>query len=148
MVYVIILEVFALRMIDARKLWTTGREAMAMVGAILIIIFSSTALTNFMVTADVPAKLVHWTQDHVDSRILFLLAINVILLIVGTVMDIFSAIVVVLPLIAPIAKAYGIDQRTTSASSSCSTWRSGICTHRSASTCSSPASSSSARSPR
>jgi hypothetical protein len=62
-----------------------------------------------MVTAQMPAKLVEWTQSHVESRIVFLLAINAILLVVGTVMDIFSAIVVVLPLIAPIAKAYGID---------------------------------------
>jgi hypothetical protein len=82
---------------------------MAMVGAIFIIIFASTALTNFMVTAEVPKKLVQWTLDHVESKIVFLLAINVMLLIVGTVMDIFSAIVVVLPLIGPIAKAYGID---------------------------------------
>src|SRR5678816_1583900 len=79
------------------------------VGAIFIIIFASTALTNFMVTDEVPRKLVAWTQSHVESKIVFLLAINVILLIVGTVMDIFSAIVVVLPLIGPIAKAYGID---------------------------------------
>jgi hypothetical protein len=82
---------------------------MAMVGAIFIIIFASTALTNFMVTAEVPKKLVQWTLEHVESKIVFLLAINVMLLVVGTVMDIFSAIVVVLPLIGPIAKAYGID---------------------------------------
>jgi tripartite ATP-independent transporter DctM subunit len=62
-----------------------------------------------MVTAEVPRRLVVWTQAHVESKIVFLLAINLILLIVGTVMDIFSAIVVVLPLVAPIAKAYGID---------------------------------------
>ena len=92
-----------------RVLWTTSREAIAMVGAIFIIIFASTALTDFMVNAEVPAKLVAWTQAHVHSKIVFLLAINVILLIVGTVMDIFSAIVVVLPLIAPIAETYGID---------------------------------------
>src|SRR5262245_16327162 len=107
--YVVVLEVFVLRMVDFRVLWTTSREAMAMVGAIFIIILGSTVLTNFMVTAQVPQKLIAWTQDHVESKILFLLAINVILLIVGTVMDIFSAIVVVLPLIAPIAYAYGID---------------------------------------
>lgn len=107
--YVMILEIAILRMIKASVLWTTSREALAMVGAIFIIIFTSTALTNFLVTAQVPAALVHWTQDHVSSKLVFLLAINVILLIVGTVMDIFSAIVVVLPLIAPIAKAYGID---------------------------------------
>jgi hypothetical protein len=97
------------RPLDPRVLWTTTREAMAMVGAIFIIIFASTALTNFMVTAEVPKKLVEWTQAHVESKVVFLLAINVMLLVVGTVMDIFSAIVVVLPLIAPIAKAYGID---------------------------------------
>jgi len=95
--------------LDPRVLWGVSREAMAMVGAIFIIIFASTALTNFMVTAEVPRKLVAWTQAHVESRTVFLLAINAILLIVGTVMDIFSAIVVVLPLIGPIAKAYGID---------------------------------------
>ncbi|HEY5952547.1 MAG TPA: TRAP transporter large permease [Kofleriaceae bacterium] len=95
--------------LDPKVLWTTTREAMAMVGAIFIIIFASTALTNFMVTAEVPKKLVQWTLDHVESKIVFLLAINLMLLVVGTVMDIFSAIVVVLPLIGPIAKAYGID---------------------------------------
>ncbi|HMG53679.1 MAG TPA: TRAP transporter large permease, partial [Kofleriaceae bacterium] len=119
-VYVIVLELGVSRLLgrlgvgwgkplDPRVLWTVSREAMAMVGAIFIIIFASTALTNFMVTDEVPGKLVAWTQAHVESRIVFLLAINVILLIVGTVMDIFSAIVVVLPLIGPIAKAYGID---------------------------------------
>jgi C4-dicarboxylate transporter DctM subunit len=119
-VYTIVLEVGVSRLLgklgvawgkplDPRVLWTTSREAMAMVGAIFIIIFASTALTNFMVTAEVPRKLVAWTQSTVESKIVFLLAINLILLIVGTVMDIFSAIVVVLPLIGPIAKAYGID---------------------------------------
>jgi C4-dicarboxylate transporter, DctM subunit len=95
--------------LDPRVLWTTCREGLAMVGAIFIIIFASTAMTNFLVTAKVPDMLVNWTTTHVESKIVFLLAINVILLIVGTVMDIFSAIVVVLPLIAPIAKKYGID---------------------------------------
>jgi len=96
-------------MLKLGRLWTTSHEALAIVGAIFVIIFCSTVLTNFMITADVPRKLVEWTQAHVESRIVFLLAINVILLVVGTVMDIFSAIVVVLPLIGPIAKAYGID---------------------------------------
>ena len=91
------------------RLWGISREAMAMVGAIFIIIFASTALTNYMVTAKVPDMLVDWTKDHVHSKIVFLLALNVILLIVGTVMDIFSAIVVVLPLVIGIAHQFGID---------------------------------------
>lgn len=108
-VYVFILEVGVFRTIGLRVLWGISFEAMAMIGAIFVIIFASTAFTDFMINAEVPKKLVAWTQSHVDSKIVFLLAINVILLIVGTVMDIFSAIVVVLPLIAPISKAYGID---------------------------------------
>ncbi|HET7500880.1 MAG TPA: TRAP transporter large permease [Kofleriaceae bacterium] len=115
-VYTVVLEVGVARVIPGwgkplspRVLWTTSREAIAMVGAIFIIIFASTALTDFMVNAEVPRKIVAWTQAHVESRIVFLLAINIILLVVGTVMDIFSAIVVVLPLIAPIAEKYGVD---------------------------------------
>src|SRR5262245_44048655 len=108
-VYVVVLEVAIFRTLNPKMLWAISYEAMAIIGAIFIIIFASTAFTDFMVNAEVPKKLVAWTQDHVESKIVFLLAINVILLIVGTVMDIFSAIVVVLPLIAPISKAYGID---------------------------------------
>jgi C4-dicarboxylate transporter DctM subunit len=119
-VYTIVLEIGVSRLLgklgvpwgkplDPRVLWTVSREALAMVGAIFIIIFASVTVTNFMVTAEVPSALVAWTQSHVASKVVFLLAINAVLLIVGTVMDIFSAIVVVLPLIAPIAKAYGID---------------------------------------
>jgi tripartite ATP-independent transporter DctM subunit len=115
-VYTVVLEIGLSRIIpkwgkplEPRVLWTTSREALAMVGAIFIIIFASTALTDFMVNAEVPRKIVAWTQDHVHSKLVFLLAINVILLIVGTVMDIFSAIVVVLPLVAPIAEKFGVD---------------------------------------
>jgi len=95
--------------LDFKVMWSISREAMAMIGAIFIIIFGSAVLTNYMVTAQIPQKLVEWTQAHVQSKIVFLLAINVILLIVGTVMDIFSAIVVVLPLLLRTAYAYHID---------------------------------------
>jgi C4-dicarboxylate transporter, DctM subunit len=108
-VYVIVLETLVLRMIKPKTMWRVSRESMALVGAIFIIIFASTALTNYMVTRKVPDALIEWTRSHVDSKVMFLLAINGILLLVGTVMDIFSAIVIVLPLIAPISKSYGID---------------------------------------
>ncbi|MDQ3367324.1 MAG: TRAP transporter large permease [Myxococcota bacterium] len=107
--YVIVLEVVILRMLKPIFLWSVSREAMAMVGAIFIIILASTAFTNYLVTADVPTRLVAWTREHVESKIVFLIALNVLLLVVGMIMDIFSAIVIVLPLIAPIAKVYGID---------------------------------------
>jgi tripartite ATP-independent transporter DctM subunit len=108
-VYVIVLEWLVLRQIKWQTMWRVSGEALAMVGAIFIIIFASIALTNYMVTAKVPDALIDWTREHVDSKIVFLLAINGILLLVGTVMDIFSAIVVVVPLVAPIAKQYGVD---------------------------------------
>ncbi|HSN30081.1 MAG TPA: TRAP transporter large permease [Kofleriaceae bacterium] len=95
--------------LDLMVLWSMSREAMAMIGAIFIIIYASQILTNYMVTAQIPQKLVVWTSAHVHSKVVFLLAINVILLIVGTVMDIFSAIVVVVPLIAPAAAQFHID---------------------------------------
>ena len=107
--YVVLLEVVVLRQIKIKVLWSTSYEAMAMVGAIFIIIFASTIFTNYLVTQKVPDAMVDWTRAHVGSKYVFLLAINGILLLVGTVMDIFSAIVIVLPLIAPIAKSYGVD---------------------------------------
>jgi len=115
-VYTVVIEVGISRIIPGwgkplapRVLWSTSREAIAMIGAIFIIIFASTALTDFMNRAEVPAKLVAWTYAHVHSKVAFLLAINVILLLVGTVMDIFSAIVIVLPLLSPIAEKFGVD---------------------------------------
>jgi C4-dicarboxylate transporter, DctM subunit len=108
-VYVVLLETVVLRMIHWKTMWRVSRESMALVGAIFIIIFASTAVTNYMVTKEVPEAMIEWTREHVDSKFMFLLAINGILLLVGTVMDIFSAIVIVLPLIAPIAKDYGVD---------------------------------------
>ncbi len=108
-VYVIVLEVVALRAVKPKMLWTISREAMVMVGAIFVIILASTAFTNYLVTQEVPRKLVELTQQYVESKFVFLLALNVILLFVGMVMDIFSAIVIVVPLIGPIAKFYGVD---------------------------------------
>jgi C4-dicarboxylate transporter, DctM subunit len=107
--YVVLLEVVITKQLAPRMLWNLSRESLALIGAIFMIILASTAFTNFIVTKKVPEQLIHWTQAHVHSKIVFLLAINVLLLVVGTMMDIFSAIVVVLPLIAPIAKAYGVD---------------------------------------
>jgi C4-dicarboxylate transporter, DctM subunit len=107
--YVVLLEVVITKQLHRRMLWNLSRESLALIGAIFMIILASTAFTNYIITEQVPEHMIRWTQEHVHSKFVFLLAINVILLIVGTMMDIFSAIVVVLPLIAPIAKVYGVD---------------------------------------
>jgi TRAP-type C4-dicarboxylate transport system permease large subunit len=66
-------------------------------------------LTDYLVFAEIPSALVAWTQEHVHSKLMFLLFLNIFLLIVGTLMDIFSAIVVVVPLIMPLAEVYGVN---------------------------------------
>ncbi|MCC7008076.1 MAG: TRAP transporter large permease subunit [Acidobacteria bacterium] len=84
-------------------------DSIALVGSVLLILAVAVGLTNYLVNAQIPTLLIDWTQAHVQSRGWFLLGLNVFLLLVGTVMDIFSAIVVVVPLIIPLAQIYDID---------------------------------------
>jgi len=85
------------------------RECVVLIGGVLIILGVAKGFTAYMVDVDIPFRLLEWTQARIESPLLFLLALNVFLLIVGCVMDIFSAIVVVVPLISTIGAAYGID---------------------------------------
>lgn len=85
------------------------RDCVVLVGGVLIILSVAMGLTNYMVDAQVPDQLVEWVQSRVDSPLTFLLVLNVFLLLVGCLMDIFSAIVVVVPLIVPLGVAFGID---------------------------------------
>jgi C4-dicarboxylate transporter DctM subunit len=83
-------------------------ECGLMVGGILLILGVALGLTNYLVDAQVPERLVSWVTQTIDSRIVFLLALNVLLLAAGCVMDIFTAIVVLAPLVTPIGLAYGV----------------------------------------
>lgn len=80
-----------------------------LIGGVFIILGVAMGLTNYLVDAEIPMKAAAWVQAHIHSRIFFLLALNAFLLIVGCLMDIFSAIVVVVPLILPISRVFGID---------------------------------------
>jgi tripartite ATP-independent transporter DctM subunit len=84
-------------------------KCVTLIGGVFIILGVAMGLTNYLVDAEVPAKAAQWVQGHIQSRLLFLLALNIFLLIVGCLMDIFSAIVVVVPLILPISQAFNID---------------------------------------
>lgn len=114
--YVLIVEVFIMKDIILRPnpederpdLPMIIRESMVMVGAILLILGVALGLTNYLVQEEVPMKILALIQEHVQSKFTFLLLLTVFLLIVGCLMDIFSAIVVVVPLITPIAASYGI----------------------------------------
>ena len=92
-----------------RDVLRVASECTALVGGVLVILAVAVGLTNYLVNAQVPTHLIDWTRSHVESKLLFLLALNVFLLLVGTVMDIFSAIVVVVPLLVPLAAEYDIS---------------------------------------
>ncbi len=85
------------------------RECVVLIGGVLIILSVAKGLSNYMVDAMIPDLLVDWLKTHVESPLVFLLVLNVFLLLVGCLMDIFSAIVVVVPLIVPLGVAFGID---------------------------------------
>lgn len=84
-------------------------ETALLVGGILLILGVALAFTAYLVDAEVPVLATEWMTAHVESKLLFLLLLNVALLVVGAMMDIYSAIIVVVPLIIPIGRAYGID---------------------------------------
>lgn len=84
-------------------------ECGLLVGGVLLILGVAMGFTDYLFNAEVPEKLVFWAKDHIHSRWVFLLALNGFLLIVGCLMDVFSAIVVVAPLVIPIGNEFGID---------------------------------------
>ncbi len=106
--YVLIVTVLIKREIKLGQLPELMAEAMRLVGAILIILGAATALSNWMVDQEVPNKLFEFSRTYVHSAGMFLLLLNAVLLLVGMFMDIFSAIVILTPLLVPVAVAYGI----------------------------------------
>lgn len=107
--YVLVVEVVILREIAPAKLFGILRDSMVMVGGILLILGVSLAFTNFLVDAEVPMKLFTFIQAHVSGRFMFLALLNILLILLGAILDIFSAIVIMVPLILPVAANYGID---------------------------------------
>ena len=84
-------------------------ESMSLVGSILLILCCALGLTNFLVDQEVPTKILGFMQSYLTNKYTFLLFLNIFLLLVGALMDIFSAIIVVVPLITPIAIQFGVD---------------------------------------
>jgi tripartite ATP-independent transporter DctM subunit len=107
--YALLVEVLIYRDVRWRDLPRILTESMVLVGGILVIIGVALALTNYFITAEIPNRIFEWSQQHVHSRAVFLVLLNVFLLLIGCLMDEFSAIIVVVPLIAPVAAKYGID---------------------------------------
>jgi C4-dicarboxylate transporter DctM subunit len=108
-VYVFLVEVVIYRDIRVPQLPEIMKKSMILVGAILIIMGAAMGLTNYLVDAEIPTRLLDFSKANIESRVAFLVVLNIFLLAVGCTMDIFSALVVVVPLLTPIAAAYGID---------------------------------------
>ena len=108
-IYVFVVEVLIYRDIPLRRVPGVMRDSMVLVGGILIILGVSLASTNYMIDQQVPMRLFEWVTAHISSKISFLILLNLFLLALGMMLDIFSALVIVVPLILPIAAGYGID---------------------------------------
>jgi tripartite ATP-independent transporter DctM subunit len=109
-VYALVVETVIYRDLSlTRDLPKVLLKCVKLIGGVFIILGVAMGLTNYLVDAEVPAKAALWVQGHVHSRLLFLLALNSFLLLIGCLMDIFSAIVVVVPLILPVSQVFGID---------------------------------------
>ena len=108
-VYVLIVEVIIYRDIGWKDLPEIMKKSMVLVGAVLIILGAAMGLTNYLIDAEIPMQMLEFFKLHIESKILFLIVLNLFLLAVGCTMGIFSALVVVVPLLSPMAQAYGID---------------------------------------
>ncbi len=106
--YALLVEVFIKKEIKLKDLFGITRDAMVLVGGIMLILAVSLASTNALIDAEVPARLFEFIQNHVSSPLTFLILLNIFLLALGMILDIFSAIVIVVPLILPVAVRYGI----------------------------------------
>jgi C4-dicarboxylate transporter DctM subunit len=106
--YVLFVTTVVRREVALRRLPSIMAEAMRMVGAILLILGAAKALSNWFIDQDVPGALFTWVSAHIDTPLEFLLALNLFLLLVGMLVDIFSAIVILTPLLVPLGMHYGV----------------------------------------
>ena len=108
--YVLVLEGFFHKSIALKShLVPLLADTAVLVGSILIILGVAMGLTNLMIDAQLPMKLLSWMENSIDSQLKFLILLNIFLLAVGAMMDIFSATVVIVPLILPLAQRFGVD---------------------------------------
>jgi len=108
--YVLFIDTVIYKQINIRtQLFSIFTEASLLFGSLLIILLIALGLTNLLIDEQIPMKILGFVEQHINSKVQFLLLLNLFLLIVGATMDIFSAIIVVVPLILPLALRYGVD---------------------------------------
>ena len=108
-IYVIVVEVFIYKEVKISQLAAIIQKSMVVCGGILLIIGVSLASTNYLIDAEIPMRLFTMVQAYVHNKYVFLILLNILLLILGAILDVFSALVIMVPLILPVAVGYGID---------------------------------------
>jgi tripartite ATP-independent transporter DctM subunit len=107
-IYVLLVEVLIYRDIRWGELPGIMKKSMVLVGTILIILGAALGLTNYLIDEEIPMKILDLIKAHIAGPFLFLIVLNLFLLAVGCIMGMFPALTVVIPLVTPIAQAYGI----------------------------------------
>ena len=108
-VYVFIVEVYIYKDITLSNLPKIVIDCATLIGGVLIILGVAMGLTSYLVDAQIPILILSWAKEAIASKYAFLLMLNVFLLLVGCLMDIFSAIIVIVPLIAPLGTHFGVE---------------------------------------
>ena len=107
--YVLLIEVFIYKDISLKNIPKVVVDCSSLIGGVLIILGVAMGLTSYLVDAQVPMALLSWVKTTINNKYAFLLLLNLFLLAVGCLMDIFSAIIVIVPLITPLGIYFGID---------------------------------------
>lgn len=107
--YAVIVACFVTRDLRLRQLPSVLVEAGALVGAVLILLSVALGLTSYLVDAQLPDQFLAWVKTHIHSQLTFLLVLNVVLLVLGSVLEIYSAIIILVPLVIPMGAAFEVD---------------------------------------
>jgi C4-dicarboxylate transporter DctM subunit len=108
--FAVVVECFITRDIHpTRELPRVLLKGAALVGGVLILLASAMGLTSYLVDAQIPTHVLATVQAHVHSQTVFLLVLNLLLLVLGSVLEIYSAIVILTPLVVPLGVAFGVD---------------------------------------
>jgi len=108
-VYVLLVALLINRDVKLNQMPAIVVKAVVMVGSIIIILGAALAFNSLLIDQQVPSKTLLWIQGHVESKFVFLLILNIFLLLVGCLLDVYSALVIVAPLIVPLAQGYDIN---------------------------------------
>ena len=108
-IYAVVTQAFAHRELDAKKLGECLSQCAQIIGGVMLILGMALGLTNYLVDAGIPDLATEWVQSVTQNKWVFLLALNVFLFAAGALMEIYAAIVVLVPLLLPLATSYGID---------------------------------------